>query len=304
MDQMYRPMLRARHRNRPVSPALVDRLRPSGIPLIGDMPWGAHVCLFYETKEDLLEANASYFKTGIENGEWGIWGISSPISVSDAEAALARSIPDFDFYKDLGRLVIAPDHELNIKSGRFDSLLENWNRTYERAMVAGYEGLRLSGNALWQQHANVWEEFCHFERTLDISIMGRKMLVLCTYSVSEASARDILDVVRSHHVAIGRRKGQWELLQVPGLARSPGHLTSSDDDILSLPFPGRELLTLREKTVLVQILKGASSKKAGRALRISPRTVDFHRANIMQKLGVRNAVEMVGLILGGAEDRR
>jgi two-component system response regulator FixJ len=42
-------------------------------------------------------------------------------------------------------------------------------------------------------------------------------------------------------------------------------------------------LTPRERVVLGQIARGASSKEAGRALGISPRTIEFHRANIMQK---------------------
>jgi len=33
-----------------VSPALWK----SGIDVVGDMPWGAHFCHFYETKDDLL----------------------------------------------------------------------------------------------------------------------------------------------------------------------------------------------------------------------------------------------------------
>jgi len=33
-------------------------------------------------------------------------------------------------------------------------------------------------------------------------------------------------------------------------------------------------------------------------LAISPRTVEFHRANIMQKLGAKNTVELVGMVMG------
>jgi hypothetical protein len=29
--------------------------RPSGIEGLGDMSWGTHFCLFYETREDLLD---------------------------------------------------------------------------------------------------------------------------------------------------------------------------------------------------------------------------------------------------------
>jgi hypothetical protein len=31
--------------------------------------WGAHFCLFYETKEDLLDALISYCKSGLESEE-------------------------------------------------------------------------------------------------------------------------------------------------------------------------------------------------------------------------------------------
>jgi DNA-binding CsgD family transcriptional regulator len=57
-------------------------------------------------------------------------------------------------------------------------------------------------------------------------------------------------------------------------------------------------LTPREKTALAQIVRGASSKEAARALAISPRTVDFHRANLLKKLGAKNMVDLVRKVLG------
>ena len=63
-------------------------------------------------------------------------------------------------------------------------------------------------------------------------------------------------------------------------------------------FPGRNLLTPRERQVLAQITAGASNKEAGRRLAISPRTIEVHRARIMDKLGARNAAELVGIVLG------
>ena len=35
-------------------------LRKTGIRVMGDMPWGAHICIFYETKEDLLDTKRSF----------------------------------------------------------------------------------------------------------------------------------------------------------------------------------------------------------------------------------------------------
>ena len=44
---------------------------------------------------------------------------------------------------------------------------------------------------------------------------------------------------------------------------------------------------------LAQIIRGASSKEAGRRLSMSPRTVDFHRADLWKTLGARNVTDLV-----------
>ncbi len=62
-------------------------------------------------------------------------------------------------------------------------------------------------------------------------------------------------------------------------------------------FPGSELLTPRERDVLKAITGGASNKEAGRSLGISPRTIEVHRARIMEKLGARNAADLVRIVL-------
>jgi FixJ family two-component response regulator len=54
-------------------------------------------------------------------------------------------------------------------------------------------------------------------------------------------------------------------------------------------------LTDREQEVLDYLLEGRTSKKIARALEISPRTVDAHRRNVLQKFGVRSVVELVSL---------
>ncbi|QCI66619.1 response regulator transcription factor [Phreatobacter stygius] len=62
-------------------------------------------------------------------------------------------------------------------------------------------------------------------------------------------------------------------------------------------FPGTDLLTPREREVLGQIAAGASNKEAGRHLGISPRTIEVHRARIMEKLGAKNAADLVRIVL-------
>jgi FixJ family two-component response regulator len=71
----------------------------------------------------------------------------------------------------------------------------------------------------------------------------------------------------------------------------------SSAKIESPHFPGREPLTRREREVLERFAAGASNKEAGRELGISPRTIEDHRANIMKKLGARNAADLIRIVL-------
>jgi DNA-binding NarL/FixJ family response regulator len=67
-------------------------------------------------------------------------------------------------------------------------------------------------------------------------------------------------------------------------------------DVTLAHFPGYDFLTPRKREVLTQIAAGASSKEAGRQLGISFRTIEIHRSRIMEKLGAKNAVDLVRIV--------
>ena len=54
-----------------------------------------------------------------------------------------------------------------------------------------------------------------------------------------------------------------------------------------------ELLTEREREVLQLLAEGKSNKEAAAVMNLSPYTVETHRANLMQKLGLHNTAEIV-----------
>lgn len=66
----------------------------------------------------------------------------------------------------------------------------------------------------------------------------------------------------------------------------------------ALQFPGCEPLTRREQQVLERLAAGVSNKEAARQLGLSSRTVEGHRANIMRKVGVKNAAQLFRRVLG------
>lgn len=63
----------------------------------------------------------------------------------------------------------------------------------------------------------------------------------------------------------------------------------------------KRALTLQQKSVCDLIALGLSSKEISTQLRISHRTVDAHRAEVFRKMGVRNAVELVRMLLNKGE---
>ena len=60
---------------------------------------------------------------------------------------------------------------------------------------------------------------------------------------------------------------------------------------------GFSQLTPREREVLQLITNGQFNKEAGRELGISPRTIEVHRARVMEKLRARNAADLMRIVL-------
>lgn len=54
-----------------------------------------------------------------------------------------------------------------------------------------------------------------------------------------------------------------------------------------------KILSKREQEVLGHVLAGRTSREIGELIGLSARTVEFHRANVMAKLGAANATELV-----------
>jgi len=276
-------------------------LRNTGIRLLNPIPWGAHICLFYESKSDLLDAAVSYFEAGLDSDESCLWVVSDPITKEDAKSSLRRNIPGFERYLSDGRFDLADGSEWYLNRGRFQlqRVISAWRAKLSAALARGSEGLRVSGNAFWSSE-HYWKEFCEYENTLNRSLADYKMIALCTYSLQTSRAIDILDVARAHHCTIARRNGNWEFLETPELKQAKQQIKRLNGalDVLSKPFPAHKPLTPRERTVLAQIVRGLTSKEIARDLGVSARTVEFHRTNLLKKNGAKNTADLVRRVLG------
>ena len=90
------------------------------------------------------------------------------------------------------------------------------------------------------------------------------------------------------------RKGAYDFIEKP----------FDDEQLLSQVLSALDdykkdaTLSARQQAVLDRVLEGKPNRQIARELSISLKTVEFHRARIMQKLGVRTAAELFRRCLG------
>src|SRR5262245_45091542 len=93
----------------------------TGIDAVGDLvSWGGHFCLFYETKEDLLDTLISFCKSGLEREEYCLWIVAEPLTIEEAREALRDTVPGLDRYLADSRLEIVSARDLFLQGGTFD----------------------------------------------------------------------------------------------------------------------------------------------------------------------------------------
>jgi MEDS: MEthanogen/methylotroph, DcmR Sensory domain len=126
-------------------------MRKTGVDVVGEVPWGTHFCLFYETQADLLETLVSYCKAGLENQEFCLWVVAEPVGVEDARHALKRAVPNFDEYFADHSIEIAAAHDWYFPDGQFDlhRVIGGWNQKLAQASAKGYAGVRVTGDTAW-----------------------------------------------------------------------------------------------------------------------------------------------------------
>jgi PAS domain S-box-containing protein len=197
--------------------AMATEIRKTGVEVVGDMPWGTHFCLFYETKADLLETLVSYCKAGLEDQEFCLWVVAEPLTGREATHALKRAVPDLDQYLADRSIEIVAARDWYLQDGTFDlnRVISGWNEKLARASARGYAGVRVTGDTAWLEKKD-WKDFCEYEESLNQAIAGQRLTVLCTYPLAACGASEILDVVRTHQFAVTKRRGTWDVIETAG----------------------------------------------------------------------------------------
>jgi PAS domain S-box-containing protein len=211
---------------------MATELRDTGISAVGEIPWGTHFCLFYETKQDLLDLLIPYFKAGLENHEFCLCIASEPVIAQEAERALREAVPDLNRYLAEGQIEIISHQHWYLADGHFDPLRvrQGWISKLEQGLARGYEGMRFAAN-VFRLEKEDWESFADYEGKLDEVFGKLRILAVCAYAVARCSAANMLDVVRHHQFSVARRHGAWERLEGPELLRAHAEIRKLNTDL-------------------------------------------------------------------------
>lgn len=145
---------------------------------------------------------------------------------------------------------------------------------------------------------------------------GNCVILDCDTLPSGTAVEDVLITMKHHRSVI-------LLAGTADLTRGMRQLASDIFDLFEIPFSPPDLLdsvraavgsggdgaaatasragfaglTEREREILDHLVQGRSAKLIGKILGISPRTVEVHRAHIMDKLSARNLVDLVRIAM-------
>ena len=247
---------------RKYAPMSMD-IRKSGFDVVGDIPWGTHFCLFYETKADLLEIGVAYCKAGLKAQEFCLWVVAGPLTVEEATRALKQAVPDCDRYFANESIEIVRASDWYLPDGTFDlnRVICGWNEKLARALTRGYAGVRVTGDTAWLERKD-WRDFCEYEELLNHAVTNQRIALLCTYPLASCSAAEILDVVQNHQFAVTHRRGNWDVIETAGHKEAKAEIKRLNEELEHRVAERTSELTALNTELTKEVLQRQRAEKA------------------------------------------
>jgi DNA-binding CsgD family transcriptional regulator len=267
-------------------------LRETGLEAVGAVPWGTHFCIFYETRKDLLDIVVPFFKAGLQADEFCLWIVASSelLTIKEAKAVLREAVPDSDRLLKNGNIEIVPYDKWFLTGRAVDirNAIARFRQKVTEAANRGFSGTRLTGSPTWMRNNLRAQSFREFEHKFNGQLTREQMIAACTFPLRLIGADDILDAARTHQFAVTVRKATWKRVEIADIESAKREART---------HPKLEQLTFRQREILQLVAKGQNTKQIADLLRISVKTVEAHRLQLMRRLKIDNVPGLVRLAI-------
>ncbi|HEY3815203.1 MAG TPA: MEDS domain-containing protein [Caulobacteraceae bacterium] len=188
-----------------------SHLTTCGIPGIGLVPYGIHLCHFYPSRQDLLDGMKPYLLAGVANNERCIWIVSDPLPSSEVEIEI-ETVPELKRATKTGQLEILDARQWFGVPGTLtaSAVVDRCIAEEQRALADDYQGLRIATNT--SGVTGQWTRLMECESTVHEQLKTRRIIMCCSYSTDLCRAVEMLEIVRRHDATVERDEDRWQVL--------------------------------------------------------------------------------------------
>jgi FixJ family two-component response regulator len=189
-------------------------------------------------------------------------------------------------------VVVVVDDDEPIRMAYARALRSEGYVTYPVGGLAEFKQLALTGQLAGVDVCVLLDMDLSGATGLDVYdwLLEQKMAAGVVFISGQSSAKQIIDAFRQGAVDF--------LLKPATLPDLLGAVRRVLDRDLHLPHelpPGFGGMTQQEARVLLAVVRGSNSKDIANLLGVTERTIKMHRTNIMRKVGVDSATQLVSL---------
>ncbi len=235
--------------------------RPTNIEVLGEVPWGTHCCLLYDSAEALSRIVTNFFRAGLEANEDCLWLTSGVVPQQTAENALQQAGGG-------GRIEIcaAIDKYPRIEDFDPEAAVNNWLRQAEKAVEAGYNGFRLAGDPFMPSFMDS-RIFLDYETLFNHAIRDYPIIALCIYPLQQCGAADIARLNSRHHYTLIAENGTVEISGNPDKRELAAAVKNSRELFHSLVDPNPDAMFIVDMNGRMQFANSAAENLLGKSLK-------------------------------------
>ncbi len=171
---------------------------------VGDLLPGDHLCLLFRDDGEHRAVLAEYTRQGVERGERVLF-IADARTARQIRGYLRDAGIDARGAEKRGQLVFLTVHGAYTRDGGFDpqGMAALLREEIQRALDDGFSGLRVTGETTWAVDGRASSErLIEYETLLNEFFPGSACTGLCPYDARRLPPDILLDVLRSHPIAI------------------------------------------------------------------------------------------------------